>query len=45
MILSNVLSRQKIDDDNPCEIIPISFNIRVVLQDKYNNLEGEMRDI
>ena len=40
IILSNFLSRQKIDD-NPCEIIPISFSIRAVLQDKYNNLEGE----
>ena len=41
MILSNFLSRQKIDDDNPCEIILISFNLRAVLQDKYNNLERE----
>ena len=41
MILSNFLSRQKIDDSNSCEIIPISFNIRAVLQDKYYSLEGE----
>ena len=41
MILSNFLSRQKIDDDNLCEIILISFSIRAVLQDKYNNLEGK----
>ena len=41
MILSNFLSRQKIDDNNPCEIIPISFSIRAVLQDKYHSLEGE----
>ena len=38
MILSDFLSRQKIDDSNPCEIIPISFNMREVLQEKYYNL-------
>ena len=41
MILSNFLSRQRIDNINPCEIIPISFSIRTVLQNKYYNLEGE----
>ena len=41
MILSDFLSRQKVDDSNPCEIIPISFSIRTVLQDKYYSLEGE----
>ena len=41
MILSNFLSRQKIDNSNPCEIILISFSIRAVLQDKYYSLEGE----
>ena len=41
MILSNFLSRQNVDDSNPHEIIPISFNLRTVLQDKYYNLEGE----
>ena len=40
MILSDFLSRQNVDDSNPCEIIPISFNLRTVLQDKYYNLEG-----
>ena len=40
MILSDFLSRQNVDDSNPHEIIPISFNLRTVLQDKYN-LEGE----
>ena len=34
MILSDFLSRQKVDDSNPCEIIPASFSIRAVLQDK-----------
>ena len=41
MILSDFLSRQNVDDSNPHEIIPISFNLRTVLQDKYYNLEGE----
>ena len=40
MILSDFLLRQNVDDSNPCEIIPISFNLRAVLQDKYYNLEG-----
>ena len=35
------LSRQNVEDSNPYEIIPISFNLRTVLQDKYYNLEGE----
>ena len=41
MILSDFLSRQKIDNSNSSEIILISFNIRSVLQDKYYSLEGE----
>ena len=41
MILSDFHSRQNIDDSNPHEIIPISFNLRTVLQDKYYNLKGE----
>ena len=41
MILSDFLSRQNVDDSNPHEIIPISFNLRTVLQDKYCSLEGE----
>ena len=40
MILSNFLSGRKIDDNNTNEIIPISFNIRSVLQDKYYSLDG-----
>ena len=42
MILSDFLSRQKVDDSNPCEIIPISFSMRAVLQDRYYCLENEM---
>ena len=41
MILSDFLLRQNVDDSNPCDIIPISFNLRTVLQDKYYNMEGE----
>ena len=41
MILSDFLSRQNVDDSNPHEIIPISFNLRMVLQDKYYSMEGE----
>ena len=29
MILSDFLSRQKHDDNNPCEILPISFNMQM----------------
>ena len=46
MILSDFLSRQNVDDSNLQEIIPISFNLRTVLQDKYCNLEEEReRDV
>ena len=38
MILSDFLSRQKVDDSNTCEIIPISFTMRTVLQDRYYSL-------
>ena len=35
MILSDFLSRQTEDDSNPHEIIPLSFNIRKILQENY----------
>ena len=38
MILSDFLSRQDINDKDTREIIPISFNMRLVLQDKYYNI-------
>ena len=41
MILSDFLLRQNVDDSNLHEIIPISFNLRTVLEDRYYNLEGE----
>ena len=43
MILSDFLSRQKIDDSNPHEIILISFSMREVLQENYYNL-GNMTE-
>ena len=41
MILSDFLLRQEVDNRYTNDIIPISFNIRSVLQDKYYSLEGE----
>ena len=38
MILSDFLSRQDPSDKDTKEIIPISFSMRLVLQDKYYNL-------
>ena len=38
MILSVFSSRQKPDDSNPHEIIPISFNMQDVSQTKYYNI-------
>ena len=38
MILSDFLSRQKRDDSDPHDIIPISFNMHNVLHKKYYNL-------
>ena len=38
MVLSDFLSRQDPGDKNTKEIIPISFNMKLVLQDKYYNV-------
>ena len=38
MVLSDFLSRQKNDDSNPHEVIPISFNMRNILHDRYYNI-------
>ena len=38
MVLSDFLSRQKTDDSNPHEIIPISFRLRRVLCENYYRL-------
>ena len=39
MVLSDFLSRQKHDDSNPHEIIPISFNMQSILKTRYYNLD------
>ena len=41
MILSDFLSRQDINDKDTREIILISFNMRLVLQDKYYNIDED----
>ena len=41
MILSDFLSRQIEDDSNLHEIIPISFNIREILQENYHNIMSD----
>ena len=38
IMLSDYLSRQIEDDSDPHEIIPISFNIREILQENYHNI-------
>ena len=38
MILCDFLSRQKHDNSNPHEIIPISFNMHNILHEKYYNI-------
>ena len=37
------LSRQRVDRSNPHEIIPISFDMRAILNDKYYNVGKENR--
>ena len=41
MILSDFLSRQIEDDSDLHEIIPISFNIREILQENYHNITND----
>ena len=41
MILSDFLSRKDINDEDTREIIPISFNMRTVLQDKHYNIDED----
>ena len=41
MILSDFLSIQNISDEDTREIIPISFNMRSVLQDEYYNIDKD----
>ena len=39
MVLSDFLSRQNNDDNNPHEILPMSFNMHKILTDNYYNIE------
>ena len=43
MILSDFLSRQGTDKSNPHEIIPISFDMKAILNDKYYKVEEEVK--
>ena len=43
MILSDFLSRQMVDKSNPHEIIPISFDMKAVLKERYYNIGNESR--
>ena len=42
MKLSAFLSRQRHDDSNPHEFIPIQSNMQSILQSKYHNIGKEM---
>ena len=42
MVLSDFLSRQDPGDDDMKEIIPISFNMKLILQDKCYNIDENM---
>ena len=44
MVLSDFLSRQKTDDSNPHEIIPISCSLRGVLCENYYRLDDMKED-
>ena len=41
MILSDFLSRQETDKSDPHEIMPISFNMKAILNNRYYNVEEE----
>ena len=43
MILSDFLSRKRVDKCNPHEIIPISFDMKAILKEKYYNIGNESR--
>ena len=42
MVLSDFLSRQKMDDSNPHEIIPISFTLRSQVGNHFYQINNEM---
>ena len=42
MVLSDFLSRQKMDDSNPHEIIPISFTLRSQVDNHFYQINNEI---
>ena len=42
MVLSDFLSRQKLDDSNPHELIPISFSLRDQVSDYFYHIDNEI---
>ena len=42
MVLSNFLSRQKTDDSNPHELIPILFLLRDQVSDYFYHIDNEI---
>ena len=44
MVLSNFLSRQKTDDSNPHELIPISFMLRSHIDNHFYQIDQPMND-
>ena len=45
MVLSDFLSRQKTEDSNPHEIIPISFSLRRILHECYYKISDKTRTV
>ena len=45
MIMSDLLSRQITDNSKPHEIIPISFDMQAILNDRYNNIGSDSKDL
>ena len=43
IILSDFLSRQRVDRSNPHEIIPISFDMKAMLKERYYSAVNESR--
>ena len=43
MILSDFLTRQRVDNSNPLGIIPISFDMKAILNERYYNIGNESK--
>ena len=42
MVLSDFLSRQKMDDSNPHELVPISFTLRSHIDNHFYQIDNEI---